>query len=80
MTRHADHPELAERFIEFLATEGQNLFVDGNHEYPVNPSVPPEDLIASEFGTDFVRDDMEAATFGALNPEAVRLMDEAGFG
>ena len=55
------------------------LFVDGNHEYPANPQVQPEPLIATQFGTDFVTDDLSAATFGGLNAEAVRIMDQAGY-
>lgn len=80
VTRYADDPDLAQQLIEYLATDGQSLFVDGNHEYPANPAVEPEQLIATEFGTDFERDPLDAATFGALNADAVRLMDEAGYG
>ncbi|MDY7103787.1 MAG: extracellular solute-binding protein [Actinomycetota bacterium] len=79
VTRYADDPELARQFLEWLATDGQSVFVDGNHEYPVNPDVEPEPLIAETFGTDFVRDELAAAEFGALNADAVRLMDEAGY-
>jgi iron(III) transport system substrate-binding protein len=79
VTRYADDPDLAQRLLEWLATDGQSVFVDGNHEYPANPDVDPEPLIARELGTDFVRDQLDAATFGALNAEAVRLMDEAGY-
>ena len=79
VTKYADDPELARQLLEWLATDGQSLFVDGNHEYPVNPEVAPEQLIATEFGTDFVRDELSAAEFGALNPDAVRVMDEAGY-
>ena len=53
--------------------------VDANHEYPANPAATPEPLISEAFGTDFVRDDLNAAVFGALNADAVRLMDEAGY-
>ncbi len=63
-----------------MATDGQNILVDDNHEYPANPAVDPEPLIASNFGTDFVRDDLDADELGALNPDAVRLMDEVGYG
>lgn len=80
VTAHADDPDLARQLLEWLATDGQGTFVDGNHEYPVNPTVPPEPLIAERFGTDFVRDSLNAAEFGSLNPEAVLLMDEAGYG
>jgi iron(III) transport system substrate-binding protein len=79
VTRNADDPDLAQRLLEWLATDGQSLFVDGNHEYPVNPDVAPEALIAERFGTSFVRDELDAATFGGLNADAVRVMDEAGY-
>jgi iron(III) transport system substrate-binding protein len=80
VTTYANHPALAAQFLEWLATDGQDVFVAGNHEYPANPAVPAEPLIATEFGTDFVRDSVNAKEFGELNAEAVRLMDEAGFG
>lgn len=77
VTAQADNPELAQRLIEWLATEGQEPFVSGNHEYPVNPEVDPDPLIA-EFG-EFKADELNAAEFGQLNDEAVRLMDEVGY-
>ena len=80
VTKYSEQPELARQFLEWLATDGQDVLVSANHEYPANPSVPPEPLITREFGTDFVRDPLDAATFGALNADAVRLMDEAGYG
>ena len=70
---------LAQQLLEWLATDGQSAFVDGNHEYPANPAVAPETLIATTFGEDFVGDDLNAAEFGALNADAVRLLDEAGY-
>jgi iron(III) transport system substrate-binding protein len=79
VTANASHPAEAQAFLEWLATDGQSVLVDSNHEYPANPSVEPEPLISEEFGTDFVRDPLDAATFGELNADAVRLMDEAGY-
>ena len=79
VTRYSNHPEEAQQFLEWLATDGQDVLVAANHEYPANPAVAPEPLIAEEFGVDFVRDDLDASTFGGLNAEAVRLMDEAGY-
>jgi iron(III) transport system substrate-binding protein len=79
VTAHSKHPELAQRFLEWLAVDGQDILVAANHEFPANPAVAPEPLITEEFGLDFKRDPAGAATFGALNAEAVRLMDEAGY-
>jgi iron(III) transport system substrate-binding protein len=79
VTRYADDPELARQLLEWLATDGQSVFVDGNHEYPVNPDVDPDELIASEFGVDVVRDEVNAGEVGRLNAEAVRVLDEAGY-
>lgn len=80
VTAFTDQPELAQQFVEWLATEGQNVLVDANHEYPANPAVEPEPLIASNFGTDFVRDSLDASSLGALNPAAIALMDDVGYG
>ncbi|MEM8905329.1 MAG: extracellular solute-binding protein [Actinomycetota bacterium] len=79
ITRFADDPELAQQLLEWLATDGQSAFVDGNHEYPVNPEVAPETLIATTFGETFVADSLNAAEWGALNADAVRLLDEADY-
>lgn len=79
VTEHADDPELAQQFLEWLATDGQSIFADGNHEYPANPAVEPEALIAEAFGAEFVRDPLNPAVFGGLNADAVRLMDAAGY-
>ncbi|HEX2299443.1 MAG TPA: hypothetical protein VHH34_13185, partial [Pseudonocardiaceae bacterium] len=74
---NADHPQLARRLIEWLATTGQNSFVDGNHEFPVNPEVEPEPLIKG-FG-DFTYQPINAEAYGARNAQAVRLMNEVGY-
>lgn len=80
ITSFTDQPELAQQFIEWLATDGQNVLVDLNHEYPANPATEPEPLISANFGTDFVRDPLDAAALGALNPAAIELMDDVGYG
>ena len=80
VTRDADDVELGQQFLEWLATEGQNTLVADNHEYPANPEIAPEPLIAEAFGTDFKRDGLRADVLGSLNADAVRLMDEADFG
>lgn len=75
--KHADDPELARKLLEWLATDGQNSFVDGNHEYPVNPDVEPEPLI-KKFG-EFEYEPIDARAYGSLNAQAVKLMAEAGY-
>ena len=73
----ADNAEDAQRLIEWLATDGQNAFVDANHEFPVNPSVEPEPVIAG-FG-EFERMPLNAEAYGTLNAAAVDLLAEAGY-
>lgn len=80
VTRYSKHPAEAQAFLEWLATDGQEVLVGGNYEYPANPDVEADPLLVDNFGTDFVRDSLSASEFGALNAEATRLMDEAGFG
>lgn len=75
----SDNPELAQQFLEWLATTGQSAFVDGNHEFPVNPDVEVVDLVANEFGTDFVAENVNAAEWAVLNADAVRILDEAQY-
>jgi iron(III) transport system substrate-binding protein len=67
----------AQRLVEWLATDGQDDFVSGNHEYPVNPDVAPDDVIAT-FGT-FKEMPIDAAEYGKRNPEALKLMSEVGY-
>jgi len=80
VTRYADDIPLAQQFLEWLATDGQDTLVADNHEYPANPAVAAEPLIAETFGTDFVRDQLRADVLGSLNADAVRAMDTANFG
>jgi len=80
VTRYADDPDLAQQLLEWLATKGQSAFVDGNHEYPANAETRPGSSIREEFGTDFRVDELNAGDYGSLNQDAIRLMDEAGYG
>ena len=72
-----DAPEEAQQLLEWLATDGQSAFVDGNHELPVNPAVEPEPLVAG-FGS-FSRMPVDASAYGSLNAEAVEVLDAAGY-
>ncbi|HEX6220117.1 MAG TPA: extracellular solute-binding protein, partial [Acidimicrobiia bacterium] len=77
VTVDADNPDLATDLIEWLATDGQEAFVYGNHEYPVNPNVSPPPLVR-DWG-EFIEDPLNAAEFASLNADAIRLMNEAGY-
>jgi iron(III) transport system substrate-binding protein len=77
VTRHADNPDLAKTFLEWLATDGQSLFVDGNFEYPVNPDVEPTQVLQG-LG-EFRADELNVGDLAAHNAEAVQLMTEAGY-
>ena len=77
IVKASDAPKKAQELIEWLAADGQNDFVDGNHEYPVNPTVAPEPLIA-DFGK-FKPMPINAGAYGDLNTEAVDLLAEAGY-
>ena len=78
LTRHAKHPEAATALLEWLASpEAQGLFASLNMEYPVNPAVKPDAVVAA-WG-EFKADPANVADAGRLQPEAVMLMDRAGY-
>src|SRR3712207_2408760 len=67
----------AQRLVEWLATDGQDDFVAGNHEFPVNPDVAPDEVVAG-FGR-FKEMPINAEEYGRRNPEALKLMAEVGY-
>jgi iron(III) transport system substrate-binding protein len=77
VTKHADDPELAQQFIEWLATDGQQIFVSTSQEFPANPAATPSDGVKA-LGQ-FKADEIEAAKIGDLNADSIRLMDEVGY-
>jgi len=78
LTRHAKHPKEAVALLEWLSsTEAQGLFAGLNLEYPVNPAVAPDPVVAA-WGT-FKPESANVAEAGRLQKEAVKLMDRAGY-
>lgn len=78
ITAAAPHAEEAQKLLEWLTQpEAQSMFADANLEYPANPHVAPDPLVA-EWGT-FRASLLNVAKAGELQPTAVRLMDRAGF-
>lgn len=73
----SDNKEDAQQLLEWLATDGQKAFVGGNHEYPVNPDVEPDEGVQA-FGP-FDPMPIDAEAYGRLNAEAVDLLEEVGY-
>lgn len=73
----SDNPTDAQELVEWLATEGQTDFLAGNHEFPVNPAVEPDELAAA-FG-EFEPAPFDPEAYGAGNATAVELLAEAGY-
>ncbi|MDE2366697.1 MAG: extracellular solute-binding protein, partial [Betaproteobacteria bacterium] len=78
ITRYAHNSPAAIKLLEFLSSEkAQNLFADVNMEYPANPKVKTDPVVAS-WGT-FKQNRINVTTAGELQAEAVKLMDRAGY-
>ncbi|MFQ5520225.1 MAG: extracellular solute-binding protein [Candidatus Methylomirabilia bacterium] len=78
VSRHAKHREHAIRLLEFLSSpEAQNLYADANYEYPANPSVKPNTLLAG-WGS-FKADRVNVAVAGEYQVAAIKLMDRVGY-
>jgi iron(III) transport system substrate-binding protein len=78
VTGSARNRENAVRLILFLLNdESQQWYADINGEYPVRPDVPVSPTL-EKWGT-FKMDTLNLSRLGELNPDAVRLMDRAGW-
>ena len=78
VTRHAKNAAGAIKLLEWLSSEkAQNLYADVNLEYPANPKVKSDAVVAA-WGT-FKPNLINVAQAGALQAKAVMLMDRAGY-
>jgi len=78
VTAHAKHRAEAIRLIEFLTTpEAQQMFADGNFEYPANPQAGVNPVIA-RWGK-FQQDQTNVAAAGEFQAAATRLADRAAY-
>tara|TARA_B100001027_G_scaffold199261_1_gene157884 strand:- start:145 stop:1173 length:1029 start_codon:yes stop_codon:yes gene_type:complete len=76
--KYSPNKKNAEIFLEFLLSEeAQTHIVNNSFEYPVINTIAPHPIIA-KFG-DFKMDKTSVAEFGTYNPDAVKLMDRAGW-
>jgi iron(III) transport system substrate-binding protein len=78
ITKHAKHEKEAIKLLEWLSSEkAQNLFADVNLEYPANPAVKSDPVVAA-WGS-FRQNPINVAKAGELQAAAVKLMDRAGY-
>lgn len=78
VVKHAKNEQGARRLLEWLASEqGQRMFADVNLEYPANPAIPSDPVVA-QWG-DFKHNLINVAKAGELQAAAVRLMDRAKY-
>lgn len=76
VTRYAPNKHNAVRFLEYLTSDfAQNLFAEGNNEYPIVGQVSGP---VAELG-DFKEDDINAVVLGQRQAQAVRVYDRAGW-
>jgi iron(III) transport system substrate-binding protein len=77
VTANAPNRAEAVALLEWLATKGQKSFSDANNEFPADPSVAPNAILAG-FGS-FKADTKSVRELGRLNPSAVQLLSAAGY-
>ena len=78
VVRNSSNKEMALKFIEYLTgPRAQEMFANGNFEYPVVADVRPHPALAA-LGT-FRADQLNAQRFGALAPQALQIMQRAGW-
>lgn len=78
VTRHAKNEKAAIKLIEWMSSDkAQNLVADINLEYPANPKVKADPLVAS-WGT-FKQNQINVNKAGENQVAATKLMDRAGY-
>ncbi|WP_049785028.1 extracellular solute-binding protein [Desulfotalea psychrophila] len=78
ITAHAKHKDAAVKLVEWLSSEeAQGQFAALNMEYPANPSIAANPIVAT-WG-DFKGNPLNVAQYGELQAEAIKLMDRAEY-
>jgi iron(III) transport system substrate-binding protein len=76
--KNAPNKDNATQFLEYLTTpEAQEYYIGGNNEYPINDEAEWADVL-EEFGQ-YKSDAVNVSALGRNNPEAIRIMDRAGW-
>jgi len=75
---HSKHKKAAIKLLEWLSSEQtQNLYADVNLEYPANPQVGPDPMVAA-WGK-FKQNPINLDNAGKFQARAIQLMDRAGY-
>jgi len=78
LTKAAKNKENAIKLMEYLsAADAQQIYAEVNHEYPINKSVEPSELVQS-WG-EFKYDTLPLADIASHRNSASRLADEVGY-
>lgn len=78
VVKGASNPEGAIKLMEWLSSdEAQGLYASADKEFPVKEGVDKSELLKS-WG-DFKQDDISVQKFGALQTQAIQMMDKAGY-
>ena len=78
ITKSTKSKKAAIMLLEFLSSKkAQKLFTDVNMEYPANPKITPDSIVAA-WGN-FKQNRMNVVKAGELQTESVKLMDRAGY-
>ena len=79
VVKTAPNKDGARQFLEYLVSpEAQEIFAKGNYEYPIVKEVPTNEVVKS-FGELKGDEKTLAAVFGKNNPDALKIMDRAGW-
>ena len=78
MAKHAPNKANALKLMEFLASdEAQKIYATANNEYPVNPKVPPAEIVLS-WGT-LKADPLPLESIAKYRKRASELVDKVNF-
>jgi iron(III) transport system substrate-binding protein len=78
LARHAPHSASGIKLIEFLASaEGQRVYAERVHEYPLKPGVPASAIVGS-WGK-LKPDAVAFSRIAELRKQASEIMDKVGF-
>lgn len=78
VTANSDNPDGALKLMEWLSSdEAQGIYASSDKEYPVKVGVDESEMLRS-WGT-FTPDEINVQKFGALQTQAIQMMDKAGY-